>query len=215
MRTIYIYGEAEARKNYSNAILQSGGKAIISLNPNDGRNCDALLLPGGGDIAPWRYGAENLGSTGIDEDLDEVELKLAQSFVATNRPILGICRGCQLLNVAFGGSLIQDLPTAAQHKWTEKTGDQAHFVTASKDSFLQKLYGDRFRVNSAHHQGADSLAPGFSMAAAAEDRTIEALEYADKRIYGVQFHPERMCGALSRPDTVDGRYLFEWFLNLF
>lgn len=214
MRKIFIFGDEQERKNYAEAINLSGGQAVISTNLSDSRDCDGLLLPGGGDIAPWRYGAENLGSVGIDEALDETELALVKNFAAQNRPILGICRGCQLINVAFGGSLIQDLPTAAQHKWTEQTGDQAHFVTAAEGSFLQKLYGNRFRVNSAHHQAAGRIAEGFTVSAQSDDGVIEAIECVKKNIYAVQFHPERMSYAHRRPDTVDGRSLFEWFLNL-
>lgn len=213
MRKIFVYGERAARRNYEEAVIFSGGVCIISQNLEYAKLCDGLLLAGGGDIDPNRYDAKNLGSSNIDEITDAQELELVRTFSVTRRPILGICRGLQVLNVAFGGDLIQDIPTASTHKWTERTGDQVHPVTAEEGSFLYQLYGRHFRVNSAHHQAIGVLAQGLSVSARAEDGVIEAIECKAKQIYAVQFHPERMSFHHRRPDTVDGRYLFEWFLN--
>lgn len=213
MRKIFIYGDRTARKNYEEAVNYCGGSCIVSLNLEFAKLCDGLLIPGGGDVDPQRYHAENLGSANIDTEQDERELELVRLFSVTNRPILGICRGHQVINVAFGGDLIQDIDTAEEHKWTERTGDQAHPVTAEEGGFLYELYGEEFRVNSAHHQAVGRLAEGFSVSARAQDNVLEAMECRAKRIYAVQFHPERMCFNHRRPDAVDGRYLFEWFLN--
>lgn len=214
MRKIFVYGERVARRNYEEAVAFCGGVCIISQNLEYAKLCDGLLLSGGGDIDPKRYGAKNLGSTNIDETTDAQELELVRAFSVTNRPILGICRGLQVVNVAFGGDLIQDIKTASTHQWTERTGDQVHPVTAEEGSFLQTLYGNGFRVNSAHHQAVGKLAQGLAVSAKAKDGVIEAIECKAKRIYAVQFHPERMSFHHRRPDTVDGRFLFEWFLNL-
>ena len=153
-----------------------------------------------------------MGSHGIDRDLDLTELELVKAF--SGRPILGICRGMQLLNVAFGGTLVQDLPTAQSHRWQESTGDQVHMVLVPRDSFLYTLYGERFSVNSAHHQGTAQVGRGFSVAAQAEDGGIEAIQCPEKRIYAVQWHPERLTLRHSRPDAVDGKAVFEFFLGL-
>lgn len=211
MKKIYIFGGREKRQNYVDALEACGAQAVVSTDTHDAEHCDALLLPGGADMDPGFYGAENLGSRGIDRDLDITELSLVRAF--SGRPILGICRGMQVLNVAFGGTLIQDLPTAASHRWEEETGDRVHMVTVSEDSFLFELYGGSFAVNSAHHQGVERLGGNFQVAARAVDGGIEAIQWPEKGIYAVQWHPERLTLRHSRPDAVDGRAVFAFFLE--
>lgn len=213
MEKIYIYGDREKRLNYVEALEACGACVVVSADVRDGEDCGALLLPGGADMDPSFYGAQNLGSRGIDRELDTTELALVKTFADSGRPILGICRGLQLLNVAFGGTLIQDLPTASAHRWTEEGGDQIHTVNAPSGSFLQELYGASFPVNSAHHQGVERVGGGFQIAARAEDGGIEALQWPEKRIYAVQWHPERLTLRHKRPDAVDGRPLFDFFLK--
>lgn len=213
MKKIYIYGDREKRLNYVEALEDCGACAVVSNDPRDAEDCRALLLPGGADIDPSFYGAQNLGSLGIDRELDITELALIKTFADSGRPILGICRGMQVLNVAFGGTLIQDLPTASAHRWTEETGDQVHMVTAPSGSFLQELYGDTFSVNSAHHQGVDRIGDGFQIAARSMDGGIEALQWPEKRIYAVQWHPERLTLRHKRLDAVDGRPVFAFFID--
>lgn len=213
MKKIYIYGDREKRLNYVEALEACGACAVVSADVRDSEDCGALLLPGGADMDPGFYGAQNLGSRGIDRDLDITELELVKAFAGSGRPILGICRGLQVLNVAFGGTLVQDLPTAPAHRWTEETGDQAHTVTAPSGSFLRELYGPSFSVNSAHHQGVEHVGAGFQIAARAEDGGIEALQWPEKRIYAVQWHPERLTLRHKRPDAVDGRPVFDFFLK--
>lgn len=214
MKKIFVCGDRDVYRNYAEALSFCGAVGIFSENLQYAEDCDALLLPGGADIDPALYGAENLGSRGIDRERDQKELQLVRDFRKTERPILGICKGLQILNVAFGGSLIQDIPTADAHKWEETTGDKVHPVTASPGGFLFPLYGERFSVNSAHHQAAAEPAAGFAVAARADDGVIEAMELPSKRIYAVQWHPERMAFRNARKDTVDGSFLFEFFLSL-
>ncbi|MCI9226281.1 MAG: gamma-glutamyl-gamma-aminobutyrate hydrolase family protein [Acutalibacter sp.] len=209
MKKIYIYGDREKRLNYVEALEDCGAQAVVSTDVRDAESCDALLLPGGADMDPNFYGEDNLGSNGIDRSLDLTELALVNAF--HSRPILGICRGMQVLNVAFGGTLVQDLPTAAVHRWQEC--DQVHIVSAPKDSFLYRLYGERFSVNSAHHQGVARLGDGFSIAAIAHDGGIEAIQWPEKRIYAVQWHPERLTLRHKRADAVDGKDVFQFFLG--
>lgn len=215
MKKLFIFGDREKRINYVEALEACGAQAVVSADVRDSDGCDALLLPGGADIDPSFYGAENLGSKGIDRGLDLTELDLARKFCGLGRPILGICRGMQLLNVAFGGTLVQDLPTAVAHRWREDTGDQVHMVTVPRDSFLFELYGESFSVNSAHHQGAERIGEGFQIAARAMDGGIEAIQCPEKRIYAVQWHPERLILRHKRPDAVDGGILFKFFLEIF
>ncbi len=214
MRKVFVYGDRKDYRNYDEALAYCGARGVFSYNIEYSKICDALLLPGGGDVAPWRYGADNEASAGIDEDRDAAELELIRAFSVTRRPILGICRGHQILNVALGGSLIQDVETASAHKWEERTGDKTHKVIAPETSFLYPLYGGEFFVNSAHHQAVKEISPGLTAAASAEDGLVEAMENREKKIYSVQWHPERMAFNKARLDTVDGRYIFEFFLNL-
>ena len=215
MEKIYIYGAREKRINYVEALEACGVKAVVSWKLEDADLCSGLLLPGGADVNPSLYGQENQGSRGIDSLLDQAELGLAHRFVDSGRPILGICRGLQILNIAFGGTLIQDLPTASSHRWEESTGDKQHMITVPADSFLFPLYGARFSVNSAHHQGAGQVAEHFRIAAQAEDSTVEALAWPEKNIWAVQFHPERMTLRHRRDDTVDGLKIFQFFTGIF
>lgn len=211
---IFIYGEREKRANYVNALEGCGAEAVVSMNIALADGCDGLLLAGGGDISPDIYGQVNNGSRDIDKKLDEAEFALVEKFYRSGRPILGICRGMQVINAAFGGDLIQDIKTGEAHRWTEKTGDKVHYITA-ESGFLNRLYGERFSVNSAHHQAVGKIADGFTVAAVADDGIVEAIECAEKNIFAVQWHPERMCFENSRNDTVDGKLVFAYFLSIF
>ena len=204
MMKIFLYGQWEKRQNYVRALAAAGAEPVVSWNTEDGEACQGLLLPGGADLDPDLYQAPNQGSQGVDRALDEAEIALVRRFVAANRPILGICRGMQLLNVAFGGTLIQDLPTAQAHRWRE--ADQRHMVRAAPGSFLAGLYGESFPVNSAHHQAADRLGRGLEAVQWTPDGVVEALEHRTLPVWAVQWHPERLPGEM-------GRRLFGAFLE--
>lgn len=213
MKKILIYGDEEILVNYKNALVQCGAQPVFRNKLLSYPDCAGLLLPGGGDIHPALFGQPIGDSHQIDLPRDEAELALIRLFSVTNRPILGICKGLQILNVAFGGTLQQDIPTSSTHKWEENTGDKVHPVTASPGSFLAPLYGEHFSVNSAHHQGILSLGEGLCLSAAAEDGVVEAVECPEKKIWAVQWHPERMAFSHARPDAVDGRILLDFFLE--
>ncbi len=215
MKRIFVWGDPELQKNYREALEFSGAIPVFSTELERALECDGLLLSGGGDMDPARYGEINTGeSRNIDPARDEAELALISRFSEAGLPVLGICRGCQVINAAFGGSLVQHLPTAQLHQYREETGDQVHPIKAFREGFLFPLYGECFPVNSSHHQAVKQLAPGFRCAAAAGDGTIEAIENPEKKIYGVQFHPERMSFHQKREDTADGKGIFEFFLSL-
>jgi putative glutamine amidotransferase len=145
----------------------------------------------------------------IDRALDEAQLAMTDAFVTTKRPILGICKGQQILNVYGGGTLIQDLATAPAHRYQDR--DMVHLCVSAKGSLLAQLYGPRFATNSAHHQGLGRIGTGLRVTAWADDGTVEAIEHDTLPILAVQFHPERMCFAKARPDTVDGASIFQAF----
>jgi putative glutamine amidotransferase len=194
---------------YVDAVLGAGGVPIIvPLLPdaNDLRqvyaSLDGLLLPGGGDLDPQQYLTPPHPATGsIDADRDEVELFLARRALTDRKPLLGVCRGIQLLNVALGGSLYQDLPTEFDgalphyfHYPEHPLDTPAHNVQVEEDSLLAQCLGQPIvQVNSRHHQAARQVAPGLNVVGRAPDGVIEALELPGHPFaLGVQWHPENM-----------------------
>lgn len=212
---VFIYGDPDILVNYRSVIRHLHSKPIVSRDLKQAEDCTHLVLAGGGDILPSLYGQDEICCRQIDVRRDKDELALTSFFYSMNRPILGICRGIQVLNVYFGGDLHQDIATADRHAYQPRLGgDQVHRIHAAAGSFLYSLYGASFNVNSAHHQAAATLGQGLQIAAKGSDGVIEALQHKTKPVYGVQFHPERMCLNLQRDDTVDGYALFTFFLSL-
>ena len=202
----------ERLQNYVDAIEKCGAEAVAEYLPEISTEYDGLILCGGADIDPKRYAQEIDGSVNIDYKRDEVEFKLIDAFVKAEKPIMGICRGHQLINIYFGGTLNQDIFCANKHKRTE-TNDRAHSVKATKNSICYRLYGEDFWVNSAHHQAIDKLADTLVATAYSEENIIEATQHISLPIFSVQWHPERMCFLNKRNDTVDGRLLFDYFIK--
>lgn len=202
------------REFYIDAIEKCGGIAEAFYCPEVSCDYDGLLLCGGSDVHPRRFGQDIDGSRNIDEARDAAELALFKAFFDAGKPIMGICRGHQVINIALGGTLIQDIPTAERHIRRNDMA-QAHFVTSVKKSFLSDIYGEKFSVNSSHHQALDKLGKGLSaIAISSDDGYNEAIIHNDLPIFGVQWHPEKMCFSARREDTVDGRYIIEHFVNL-
>ncbi|HEY3232841.1 MAG TPA: gamma-glutamyl-gamma-aminobutyrate hydrolase family protein [Roseiflexaceae bacterium] len=172
------------------------------------RRCDALLLAGGEDIDPSFYGAAEHPRLGVTNPFqDEVEIALARRAAADGVPILGICRGMQLLNVALGGSLYQDipseLPAALDHNESTERRDMAHLahpIALEADSWLAgQLDTCDLVVNTLHHQALRDLAPGLRVVARAPDRLIEAVEGTGAGFaVGVQCHPEELWELADR-----------------
>lgn len=200
------------RPNYENALRALGADPVTTLEPMDPAGFDGLLLPGGVDLNPVLYGQEMAGSRNVDDELDELQLTVGRAFLDAGKPIFGICRGLQLLNVMLGGTLVQDLPTADHHRIHDGE-DSVHSATAQEGSFLATLYGLEFPINSAHHQAADRLGEGLRPVLWSDDGVVEAVCHQSLPVAAVQWHPERMCFALQRPDTVDGSLVLQWFLN--
>ena len=142
------------------------------------------------------------------------ELALFQAFYGAGKPILGICRGMQLINVALGGTLIQDLPQEQKAFHCGGKADMVHPLRALEGSVLHRLYGPVFSVNSSHHQALGRLGRGLRATAWSESGFPEAVELPGYPLLGVQFHPELMSFGRRRPDTVDGAPIFSWFLAL-
>ena len=200
--------------NYIAAIEAAGGEADARYLPTPDLTYDGLLLAGGDDIDPIRFGEENRGSVGIDPARDAAELTLLDTFLGAGRPVMGICRGHQVINVWLGGSLIQDICPILAPAHRGGRGDKVHLIHTARGSLLRRLYGPEFAVNSAHHQALGRLGRGLTAAAHSTDGLVEAVEHHTLPLISVQFHPERMTGALARPDTVDGGGVFRAFLEL-
>lgn len=153
--TVFLWGLPGQYINYERALEIAGGRPLASPDLRDAVRCAALLLPGGGDMEPRRYGQANTASRGLEPERDAGELFLLEQFIMEKKPVLGICRGLQVLNVFFGGTLIQDLPGHSQAAGR----DRLHRVRTAP-SPLQDLFGETLVVNSAHHQAADRLGQG-------------------------------------------------------
>ena len=187
-RTVYIWGEAERFANYSRAVEAAGGRAVFgSGSAGQAALWDALLLPGGGDLEPWRYGQENTASRSLEPERDRAELALLEDFTAAGKPVLGVCRGLQTVNVFFGGTLAQDIPG---HGALEGR-DRLHAVRTAPSALLP-LLGEEALVNSAPHQAADRLGSGLRAVQWAADGVVEALCHRRLPVWGVQWHPERL-----------------------
>ena len=200
--------------NYIAALKANNIEVINTLDIDEALKCDGLLLPGGGDMDPKYYGEEMNGSDEPDRKLDKAQWDVLDAFVKEKKPVLGICRGMQLINVYFGGSLYQDLKTKDTH--SRKNGvDSVHSVKSIvEDNLFENLYGNEFFVNSAHHQGVKKLGGGLISVLEANDRVCEALLHKDLPIVATQFHPERMSYEQRRSDTVAGEGIFEYFYSL-
>ncbi len=227
MKTALI-GITACRKieDYRQSILHVGGQvrvldASIAVSDVVGA-IDGLLLTGGKDLAPAQYG-EPPHPTVVDvaPDRDRFEIALVAEARRRNLPILAICRGMQVLNVAAGGTLVQDIPTqvlgALEHRLSvppHKPFDLAHEVWLDKDTLLARLMRERLsdadscETNSRHHQAVKQAAPGFRVSATAPDGVVEAIEDPAARFcLGVQWHPENFWR------TGEFRPLFEGFLE--
>lgn len=204
----------ESLTNYIAALKANDIEVINTLDVEEALKCDGLLLPGGGDMDPKYYGEEMNGSEEPDRELDKAQWDVLDAFVKEKKPVLGICRGMQLINVYFGGSLYQDLKTKDTH--SRKNGvDSVHSVKSIVgDNLFENLYGKEFFVNSAHHQGVKKLGGGLISVLEANDEVCEALLHKDLPIVATQFHPERMSYEQRRDDTVVGEGIFEYFKSL-
>jgi putative glutamine amidotransferase len=209
---------------YTRAVHEVGGTPVIvpPLTQADDwpallKRLDGLLLSGGEDIAPSHYGQDFAPWTGqVDAERDYSELGLVRAWIALGKPLLAICRGHQLLNVALGGALLQDIasqvPNALDHAYTpaRPMDREVHPVELTPQSGLAGiLKGVHFQVNSAHHQAVTTPGDDLTVAARAPDGVVEALELSDHPFcFSVQWHPEAM---LTRSKTM--RPLFRAFVQ--
>lgn len=178
--------------------MEAAGAQAVYLPPGTGsvEDIDGLLLPGGWDVDPVLYGEEPDPKIGdIDPELDETEIRLFKLARTEHIPVLGICRGQQVINVAMGGSLIQHLEGHEVRAFGRK--HLAHAAVVDPESELgHAAEGRQIKVNSLHHQAVRSVASGLRQTATGDDGTIEGLESDDGLIVAVQCHPEELTGDL-------------------
>lgn len=197
--------------DYIKAIVKAGGipVSIPIVNSEDFiklivQKIDGVILSGGYDVSPWIYGEhprKGLGRVNLERDIFEV--KLVKEVVKRNIPLLGICRGCQVINVALGGTLIQDINeeinTKIPHTYRLSLRYEVHRIKIDPKSKLAKILGTtELIVNSSHHQAVKRVGKGLRAVAWADDGIIEAIESeGDNFVIGVQWHPERILNEVN------------------
>jgi putative glutamine amidotransferase len=215
-------GKQFVMRDYTDAIMEAGGiPFLLPYTVNErviaqmSRDLDGLLLTGGGDIDPTLFDEEpHPGLREIVPDRDEMEIALIEHFMAQNKPIFGICRGCQILNIALGGDMYQDLATqkeeVIQHSQQAPRNHASHTVHISEGSLLHRIFNkNAAKVNSFHHQAIRSVAPVLRVSALARDGVIEAIESQSHAfVLGVQWHPECMVKT-----DADSRQMFRAFVE--
>ena len=193
-------GAATLSANYTEAVARAGGVPVIFPTVADSalaaalvRKVDGVIFSGGPDLDPSYYGETFWNETvKVDTLRDVSDLLLMRAAIAAGKPVMGICRGEQLLNVVLGGSLYQDIPTQVDTLVTH-SGGVWHRIGVEKGSVLYQLFGeDSLTVNSFHHQAVKKVAPGVRVTAHAPNGIVEAYEYGD-RLIAFQFHPEGMA----------------------
>lgn len=212
------------RTQYSNAIEQAGARVVfLPFTTHDNikffaEMCDGLLVPGGHfDIDPAMYGDTDLNlQTRFKNDRTNFEFNLIKAFHDNSKPIMGICGGMQILNVFFGGSLIQDIateiPNSLEHMQSERRDEAAHEVEIINNTKLKELFSvNKISVNTSHHQAIKRVANDFVVSAiSAADGVIEAFEHKNIlsnnpkfHISGYQWHPEFLVQEQEKSIFVD------------
>lgn len=189
-----LYGGALERAGFLSTAWTGGDPQALAAR------FDGLLLSGGGDLEAALFGQPRHPKTGDPDPVrDRAELALLDAFCTRKKPVLGICRGIQVLNVFFGGDLIQHL---------DGHDGAPHPVRTVPGSRMHALCGTSFPANSFHHQAVGRAGNGLHVTARAADGTIEALEHDSLPVFGVQWHPERMIRGLVMDTAADHTALF-------
>lgn len=194
------------------AAVAAAGGLPVELPYEAGRaavveRLDGIVITGGQDVEPTRWGGDPMCAVGqVDPTRDAYELDVINAALELNIPILGVCRGMQLINVALGGTLVPHLANdVIDHTAPgQGTGDRVHTVATVQGSVASALFGEEVAVNSLHHQAVDAPGRGLVVTGRAADRTAEALEMPGRPVLGVQWHPEW----LEEPDGS-----FQWLIN--
>lgn len=193
-------------RTYVDSVVRSGGVPfIMPICENENiikkmiENVDGVIMTGGVDIHPFKFNEEPNPKIGeISKERDDFDFLIMKHAFENNKPIFGICRGIQLINVFFGGTLIQDINsqknTKILHSQTAPRDVATHKIKIKKDSIISDIFGTSAEVNSFHHQAINKLSKDFKITSEANDGIVESIEYKkkDRFIFGVQWHPECM-----------------------
>ena len=198
----------EKTEYYKNSLLSVSLEPVISTTFVEALDYSGLVITGGIDVDPSFYGEEKDTLCGeTDISFDELCFKEIEEFISAQKPIFGICRGLQLLNVYFKGTLYQNISNHVKNDYS-----LGHEVFFNKNSFLCNIYGDKKFVNSEHHQAIKKLGDSLKSISISSDGIIEAVECEKERIIAVQWHPERMTD--DKKELAYGLKLFEYFKSI-
>lgn len=198
------------RRFYSKCVENFGGVPLIAAFSGTeelAEMCSGLILSGGTDIAPFFFGEKIESSKlSIDHERDDYELLLMDAFYKKKKPVLGICRGIQVINVYFGGTIFQDIGDIHNETF--------HNIKICTNSILESILGNECLVNSYHHQTIKTLGKDLIVSAVSDDSVVEGIEHRNGSVIGVQWHPERMTSECKIDEGDNMDYLFERFIRI-
>ena len=195
MTKLVILGRKSQTGNYETFFSKLPARTVTTLVPGEVTSCDALILPGGGDITPAVFGEKNKGSRTVDTELDILQFQALDTAIAARIPVIGICKGMQVINVAFGGTILQDMLGDSLH--SIPSGDEYHTSIMTEDS---RQFSVIMLVYSAHNQSIDRLGQHLKIIQLCpDDGCPEALEHDELPILGLQWHPERLPEQAGEP----------------
>ncbi|BFT65979.1 gamma-glutamyl-gamma-aminobutyrate hydrolase family protein [Parvimonas parva] len=210
------YRRSYVNQDYVEAVLRAGAiPFIIPFNEDLEatremvEKVDGIILSGGHDVNPYYYGEDPMLKIGeLFPERDVFDMELYKTAIELKKPIFGICRGYQIINVINGGTLYQDLSYAdfvkIKHDQVDNPTQATHFVELEEGTFLKNILGEKYKVNSFHHQILKDVAPGFKVVAKSSDGVIESIEKIteDNFVIGVQWHPEMLSASNEKSQAI-------------
>lgn len=211
-KKILIPGRPELTKNYETAVASYGAAPVVSFSETSIEDYELLILPGGGDIHPSFFNQANTASRNLDYELDCAQFKLLDMFINAGKPVLGICKGMQLINIYFGGNILQDMDADRLAIHSYQDADSYHLIffntlSPAKAKFGFSFFPRKMQVNSAHHQCIDHLGQELTTLQYSLDYVPETIAHMHLPVLGLQWHPERLF--------VNGKNSLHPFLHYF
>lgn len=215
------YRRSYVNQDYVEAVLRAGAiPFIIPFNEDLEatremvEKVDGIILSGGHDVNPYYYGEDPMLKIGeLFPERDVFDMELYKTAIELKKPIFGICRGYQIINVINGGTLYQDLSYAdfvkIKHDQVDNPTQATHFVELEEGTFLKNILGEKYKVNSFHHQILKDVAPGFKVVAKSSDGVIESIEKIteDNFVIGVQWHPEMLSVSNEKSQEIFNEFV--------